>query len=150
LGWKHANPKHDHSYKEIEKITQDEIYFVFCWREKNEWLKIMREKHIGNFETPWIWDFRKFTDNFILNTPYGPEIYKSLEEFYDIRLENYINFITKNQSKSILINFADLKNDQEIVLENIKNKFNFQKINENYITIKKIINCHGEITSNIL
>jgi len=150
LGWKHANPKHDHSYKEIEKITKDEIYFIFCYREKSEWIRVMKEKHLGNFETPYHWDFTKFTDNFILATPYGPEIYKSLEEYYDIRLENYYKFINKNQSKSILINFADLKNNQELVLENIKNKLNFEKINKNYITIKKRINCSGEITSNIL
>lgn len=150
LGWKHANPKHDHSYKTIEEITKDEIYFVFCYREKNEWLRAMREKHLGNFETPHYCDFTKNTNNFILNTPCGPEIYNSLEEYYDIRLDNFLKFITQNKSKSILINFTDLKNNQEFVLENIKNKFNLEKINENYITIKKKINCHGEVTAEIL
>ena len=148
LGWKHAKPKDISNYKHIEEITKEKIIFLFSIREKESWKKAYLEKHRGSFELPWEWADKN--DKFIFNTPHGPEIYDSIDIFYDSMIESYKNFSEKNSNLALIINYEDLLKDQIGVLQKIKDKFKLELAQESLIKINKKINWHGEITGEII
>jgi hypothetical protein len=148
LGWKHGKPHSIENYNKISEITKEEFLFLFCVREKENWKKAYLNKHKGSFEMPWEWSDQK--DCFIFNTPHGPEIYKNIDEFYNDRVNSYKSFTDINPDKSYIVRYEDLFNDQIGVLKIIKDKFQLELAQENFIKINKKINWHGEIAGDII
>jgi hypothetical protein len=144
LGWKHARPKDRLVYNEISKITNESFYFIFSYRNKEEWIYTYKNKHMGSFEMPsdFIKNDRKY---FIFNTPNGPEIYSSIEEYYDLQLKSYVDFCEENPRNTLLVNYNDFKNDQSFVLNLIKEKFNFNPVHPYWVEINKKIHWDGSI-----
>jgi hypothetical protein len=144
LGWKHARPKDRATYNKISKLTNESFYFIFSYREKQEWINAMK-KHWGSFELPH--KFNKHSDYFVYNTPYGPEIYSSIEEFYDIQLKSYTSFCEYNPRNTLLVNYSDFKKNQNFVLDSIKEKFDFVPVHPYWVEITKKVNWNGQITN---
>lgn len=147
LGWKHARPKDPLVYKEIEKTTNEEFYFIFSIRNKEEWISAIKNKHCGSFEMPW--DFKE-SKQFIFNTPHGPEIYNNVEDYYNRQVNSYFNFFEKSKHNSLIVNYNDFKYDQFKLLETIENKFKFAKAQPNWIYINKKINWSGQIINEVV
>jgi hypothetical protein len=146
LGWKHARPKDPSVYNEIEKITWEELFFIFSIRDKKEWIETIKQKHWESFEMPW--DFKN-SSRFVFNTPHGPEIYRDPEEYYDRQIKSYFDFFQKNEKNSLIVNYNDFKQDQTKVLEKIEQKFQLERCQPNWTTINKKINWSGQIVNEL-
>lgn len=144
LGWKHARPLPIQNYNTLGHTLQEQYYFLFSIRDKEEWIKTINEKHWGSFEMPWEFKNNNF---YIFNTPMGPEIYENIEQFYDFQIQSYKDFCATNPDNALLVDYNDFKTDQTVLLNLIKNKFNFEMAQNAWITINKKINWNGQLTN---
>jgi hypothetical protein len=137
LGWKHSVPQKIEAYNFFESKKNTKILFFMCLREYSSW-----EKSIANFAKNSSFEFDYAQDlkaPFIFYTPSGPELYKDSRHLYDEKNSKYLNFFLANDSNCFLVNFNDIKNNQKKLLLEIKNKFNIDPIEEEFIEIKKPI-----------
>jgi hypothetical protein len=141
LGWKHSIPKNPDVYDVVEEINNLNLIFFFCLRNFDSWKMSMNRFFKGaKFEFK---NQENIENRFIFYTPEGPEVYENIKNLYDCKNEKYLQFYMRNEQKCFLVDFDYLQNNQKLVLQNIKDKFNLETINEDFIEIKKRINING-------
>jgi hypothetical protein len=145
LGWKHGKPIGFDALQAVEKATNEKILFVFTYRDFTDWKKSVSEKHVGGWEFPYA--FWNYKNQFLYNTPLGPEVYYSIWHFYKTYITAYQDFCKEHPSDSIIIDFKDLKSNQIKVVKQIKEKFNLELNYPDPIEIKKQIDSAGKIVN---
>jgi len=145
LGWKHGWLLSDSTYNFVEKITKEQILFIFTYRDYNSWQEAIIKRHTGTWEFPWHY-WNRQGDKFVFNTPLGPEVYESMQDFYNKRHQDYQDFCNRHPRTTITINYKDLKNNQTRIVEQIQKKFNLELCVDQILTIKKTINSLGQPT----
>jgi hypothetical protein len=141
LGWKHGQPPSKEIIDDIYKYTNDYPLFIFTEREYESWLNAVTQRHKNS------WEFKHPLSNkseFIyFYTPNGYEKYDSYMDLYQKKQNIYRKFHIENPHISMIVNFEDLKENQETVILNIKEKFNLNLCYDIPISIKKKISSSG-------
>ena len=145
-------PKHFFGYYDFQhNYKEDETLFICIIRNPITWINsFYKEKHhIPN-------ENRHDINSFLFNTFYsiydnGTEIiedrniitkerYKNIFEMRKVKNDFLINTIKNNVKNYILIRYEDLRDNYNIVLTYISNKFNLSKIHKSF---KKIESYKG-------
>jgi len=109
LGWKHGLPLPKETYETLERMTQEEIFFVLTTREYDSWQRAVAHKHIGkSWEFPERFHFHG-NNPFVFVTPNQYEFYKDLREFYEVRTKAYSDFAEANPDRCYVVKFENLK-----------------------------------------
>jgi hypothetical protein len=89
LGWKHGIPLSQEAIECIKYTTNEEPLFIITNRSYESWSEAILNRHHNTWEFP-----EKFQKEpyFVFNTPMGIETYKSLQDFYEKRTEQYKTF----------------------------------------------------------
>lgn len=147
LGWKHSKPKSPEVYDYIASLTGEKFYFVFSIRNRDEWLNSMMANHWGSYELSHIY---KSGSKIVFNTPMGPELYKSFEDYYDQQTTAYTEFCNKNFENSLVINYSNFKYDQFSALKAVEKKFELERTQAELIYINKKIDWAGNIVNEVI
>jgi hypothetical protein len=148
LGWKHGKPLNLDVVKKVEVATKEKILFIFIVREYKDWLTSIKTKHLGTWE--FTLKFFNSSEQFVYNTPTGPEFFESPLDLYNSYVDSYKDFCNKLPDQSMLIAFEDLKTKQKEIIISIQKKFNLNLVYSEPIEIKKHIDPSGQILDFIL
>lgn len=148
LGWKHGYPIDIKALNLIEKRTNDEVVFIFLYRDFNEWRNAIYDRYSGEKSGEFLtYSFNHLdNDGFLFNTPLGAELYDDMFDFYNKRINSYFDFCYANPTKGILIKYDELKNQKDL-LEKLRVKFDLSKSEDDYTELKKIVTFNNRITS---
>lgn len=146
FGWKHAKPIDSQALKILEQRTNNDIKFIFMYRDFEDWRSAIHNRYSGENSGEFT-DYSFGNDGFLFNTPMGVEYYDSMYDFYKKRVSLYNDFIDNNPQKGILINCGEL-NNQDILLNKIKNHFQLIPSNETFLNVNKIVTFNNTITHN--
>jgi len=140
LGWKHGVPQKIEEYLELEKLTNETIKFIFTSRNFESWKEAYMTRHIGSWENQIRFTNCKKT---VFCTPIGLEIYNDLNDLHNLKMKAYQDFVNQNPSRAIIISFEDITENQENVVQKIKDKFNLELMDNRIFTIKKQLDSDG-------
>jgi len=146
LGWKHSYAPNIDTINLIEKRSNIEIKFIFCFRDYEDWFDAINKRYSGSNKSSEFLDISFGYDGFLFNTPLGIEMYENVYDFYIKRVNSYIEFCNLHSNKGILINYNELK-DQEKLLDKLKDNLSLEKSFDTYTYLKKKISFNNEVTS---
>jgi hypothetical protein len=144
FGWKHAKPPQKNILKLVEKRTNNDIKFIFMYRDFEDWQNAVFNRYSGKNSSEFT-DYSFGDDGFLFNTPMGAEYYKTMYDFYIERIDLYKEFIKDHPKKGILINYKEIFN-QNVLLNKIKEHFDLIPSYEQFINVNKIVTFNNTIT----
>lgn len=140
LGWKHGLPLPIGSYDFLGKVLGEELSFVFTRRDFDSWRQAYETRHSGTWENP---NRYRSKDKFVFVTPMGPQIYGSIREYYEKHMGAYEDFARANPSRSCLVDFHLLTDQQEDVVRYLQTTLNLEPSQPKPCTISKRIGSTG-------
>ena len=151
--WKHffGNYKFEKNDEENNTlfigIIRDPIEWIDSFYKKLHHVPLNNKKNIYTFLFNTFYSIYEDTKTEIIEDRHikTNDRYKNIFELRDVKNNYLINDMKSNVKNYLLIRYEDLRDNYEIVLNCLKNKFNLIQKNENYIKINNYKGSHNKL-----